>query len=410
MANSNLGSLKNLEAWMQYMAGPLALSGNQQLIGFFNSTDFSTITVGRYLKLLDQVQPLLDWPTISSQVRNMLNNPMLAGQFTAAQKQQVLNALSQVTQADLDSAFDLIRDQLKGLDPNMDMVKALSGGLGTPTDPTNGPDMIDGTTGADKFSLGGGNDKFLPGKGDTGNDTVAGGGGNDTVAGGGGNDKLSGDAGNDVLRGGGGNDQLNGGGQNDKLFGNAGSDTLAGGGGNDTLAGGGGNDRLLGGAGADRLNGQAGNDTLAGGGGNDTLAGGGGNDRLLGGAGADRLNGQGGNDRLLGQGGNDLLNGAGGADVLIGAAGDDTLLGGGGADTFVFAGKFGDDVIRGFGAKNNAEKINLKGVAEIENFNDLKANHMSRDGANVVIDDGDGNTITLINVNLGDLGATDFIF
>lgn len=57
-----------------------------------------------------------------------------------------------------------------------------------------------------------------------------------------------------------------------------------------------------------------------------------------------------------------------------------------------------------------AGMIILGGVTAITDFADLRDNHMAQVGADVVIDDGAGLTITLQDVDLGDLGARDFIF
>ena len=86
------------------------------------------------------------------------------------------------------------------------------------------------------------------------------------------------------------------------------------------------------------------------------------------------------------------------------------LTGGFNADTFVFADSFGTDTITDFAATNDFERIDLSAVTEIVDFADLAANHMLQSGADVVIVDGTGATITLMNVDLSDLGAADFIF
>ena len=84
--------------------------------------------------------------------------------------------------------------------------------------------------------------------------------------------------------------------------------------------------------------------------------------------------------------------------------------GGTGSDDFIFRDGDGNDTIRDFDANNNAEDIILRGVTGITSFADLSANHMSQVGTSVVIEDGAGLTITLLNVDIADLGAGDFIF
>jgi len=85
-------------------------------------------------------------------------------------------------------------------------------------------------------------------------------------------------------------------------------------------------------------------------------------------------------------------------------------VGGGGTDRFVFADGFGADRVRGFNANNNREDIDLSDVASITGFRDLARNHMEQVGRNVEIDAGDGNVITLLRVDIDDLGNGDFIF
>lgn len=171
--------------------------------------------------------------------------------------------------------------------------------------------------------------------------------------------------------------------------------------GNDRIAGGGGDDVLFAGDGNDRLFGDAGRDTLEGGAGRD---------RIFGGSGADKLYGNGGNDRLDGGGGNDKLFGGAGADVLIGGRGNDRLTGGAGLDTFVFGNKAGRDVITDFNAAHNGEDIDLSAVTRIKTYKDLVNNHMEQQGSDAVIDDHAGTRITVLNVDIDDLGRGDFLF
>ena len=295
-----------------------------------------------------------------------------------------------------------------------------------------GPNVITGTTGADAL------------EGTFANDLIDGLAGDDTINGNEGNDSLIGGAGSDTINGGAGNDSIVGGDQNDNLFGGDGNDIVNGQRGADFLYGGAGDDLVLGGNRNDRLFGEDGNDRVFGGNDQDIVEGGAGRDILRGGNGDDQLFGDDGNDvifggtgrdRLEGGTGDDFLSGRGGFDVLDGGAGDDTLEGGVQADTFVFVNTefvratgdsvaSGNDTITDFAANNNAEKIDLSGVIDIIDFQDLVDNHMVQDGANVVISfgadfgrgggdpftDGLAGSITLLNVDINDLDAVDFIF
>lgn len=171
-----------------------------------------------------------------------------------------------------------------------------------------------------------------------------------------------------------------------------------------------GNDRIAGGGGNDVLFAGDGNDSLFGNAGRDTLDGGAGRDKIFGGGGADKLYGGDGNDRLDGGDGDDKLFGGAGADVLIGGKGNDRLTGGTGLDTFVFGNKAGRDVITDFNAANNGEDIDLSAVTRIKTYKDLANNHMEQVGSDVVIDDHAGTRITLLNVDIADLGKGDFLF
>ena len=158
------------------------------------------------------------------------------------------------------------------------------------------------------------------------------------------------------------------------------------------MFGGGGNDRLLGGAN---------NDILSGGVGLDVLLGGNGRDQLLGGLGNDRLNGGAGNDKLKGGSGGDKLNGGQGRDVMTGGKGN---------DDFIFADGFGVNRIRDFEENNSREDIVLTDVSAITGFRALKNKFMSQQGDDVVIDDGAGLKILVLDTNIADMNKGDFIF
>lgn len=320
----------------------------------------------------------------------------------------------------------------------------------------NGGDTLFGEAGADILNGGAGHDNLAGGSGfdtlngGTGKDSIEGGdqadllrGGqdDDLLVGSRGADQLYGDAGNDTLKSGDDADRLYGGVGDDVLFagssvsftvdglfGESGNDVLYGETGFDHLDGGEGDDLLDGGNQADNLYGRSGNDTLRGGQGLDRLFGGDGddfgrggidNDGLFGGNGNDSLNGESGQDRVFGEAGNDLLDGNVGQDTLYGGSGFDTLIGGAGndliygnfnADWFVFVNGHGNDTIADFEETNAFEVIDLRGVSEISNFYDLKLNHAAQIGEDIVIDTGDSNSITILNVQLSDLESSSFLF
>ncbi|TYO90208.1 calcium-binding protein [Oceanicella actignis] len=286
---------------------------------------------------------------------------------------------------------------------------------------TEGDDLMDGRDlfGEDgagvAFAGGAGADELLgtdaPDQlgGGAGDDLLDGRGGDDGLEGGGGDDRLSGGAGADRIEGGQGRDALFGGKGADQLFGGRGADRAFGGGGDDALNGCEGDDRLFGQLGGDTLDGAQGRDRLFGGDGNDLLRGGDGRDALYGGRGADELRGGAGDDLLFGAEGRDLLFGGVGADRLEGGVGDDVMSGGGGGDVFVFADGHGRDVITDFAARSGAEKLDLSGVSALGTLAEaLSAARQTADG--VLIATGEGDSILLQGVKLGQLDASDFLF
>lgn len=257
-------------------------------------------------------------------------------------------------------------------------------------------------------------------------------------------DNLRGDANANVVAGRLGDDLIFGRNGADTLDGGDNNDTLLGGSGNDDILGGGDNDVLVGGIGADTLNGDTGIDqalysdaaagvladlqvaanntgiaagdnyisieNLGGSLHNDNLRGNGGNNIISGSTGEDTLYGRFGDDTLLGGDGNDTLYGQSSDDRLIGDAGNDVLVGGTGADEFLFRNNFGNDTITDFDLTEVGEVINFAGLNAITGFFDLNTNHLTQVGADAVISDLLGNTITLIGVNEASLTASDFIF
>lgn len=287
----------------------------------------------------------------------------------------------------------------------------------------NGADTVYGQNGDDTINGAGGNDVFWGG---TGNDTIYGGIGDDEIHGGADDDTITAGDGNDIVWGDQGRDTIDLGAgddvfhddpgpsglgsffERDTVHGGTGDDTINGGEGNDTFYGNAGNDTISGGTNDDMIYGGNNDDVLDGEGGQDSLFGGNGNDQVVGGGGRDEVRGGAGDDILDGGTGLDMLYGGGGNDTLQGGSGGDTLTGGGGADTFVFTGNFHLDVITDFDPNRAGERIDLSGVAEITDYADLTANHLSQQGTSMVIAVNPSNTITLEDVS--SLSANDFIF
>ncbi len=130
---------------------------------------------------------------------------------------------------------------------------------------------------------------------------------------------------------------------------------------------------------------------------------------IAGNAGANVLSGLAGNDALTGAGGADQLLGGNGNDKLNGGAGNDALTGGASRDTFIFAANAGQDRVTDFTATGaSRDVVDVSTVAAIVSFQDLQANHMDQVGADVVITYA-GSKITLEDVTLGDLTASNFL-
>ena len=204
----------------------------------------------------------------------------------------------------------------------------------------------------------------------------------------------------------------------------------------DTIAGDANNNTLLGQAGNDTLEGRGGNDTLFGGAGADTLDGGSNTDTAdysnaaagvtadlgvpsnnLGDAAGDsyisieNLRGSNFDDTISGDGGINTLFGQLGNDTLEGHDGGDTITTGGGDDTVVYSeGDDGPDTITDFVAgAGTPDTIDLSGFAGMSNLATVLALAF-QSGSHTVIDFGNGNSITLQNVNLNNLHEDDFIF
>lgn len=214
----------------------------------------------------------------------------------------------------------------------------------------------------------------------------------------GGNDVFQLGAGNDGAMAGNGEDTLSGGAGNDLLYGNIGTDLVLGGDGNDTMYGGqnGGVSQTYGSG--TTLAYREGSDTISGGVGSDVIYGNHGGDLLLAGTGGDSV--YGGQD-------NDTISAGAGGDALYGNLGDDVLAGGDGYDYFYFTSNSGNDTITDFTYFTDyvAVQANINGTG-IASDADVIA-RASQSGADVVIDLGAGNSVTLSNYSVSSLNVYD---
>lgn len=337
-----------------------------------------------------------------------------------------------------------------------------------------GDDIINGDTGNDVLDGGFGNDKLFGGAGaDTllggdGSDYLNGGSGADTMSGGDGDDiylvDSTGDVvievanqGIDVVRtaldnyviplnveglelqgnvpltayGRETTDYLYGNEHDNRLFGNGGNDLLDGGVGNDYLDGGSGDDYMRGGIGRDIYIVDSAGDVVVeqiGGGEVDIVRTdidnytiplnvegvelqGAGNLRLYGNAAKNYLYGNAGANSLFGGDGNDLLDGGAGNDGYLGGAGDDLLRDtAGGDDTFVFSQGFGRDTIQGFQAGTAIGDVIMFDMATFANLGAVVAAWADDGAGNVVINAGNGNTVTILGVTTAQMSGNDFAF
>lgn len=101
-----------------------------------------------------------------------------------------------------------------------------------------------------------------------------------------------------------------------------------------------------------------------------------------------------------------IIKGGQGNNYIDGAAGNDVLTGGGGRDNFVVRQGEGSDVITDFDAGANGDTVSLSGFA-FTSFDDVKA-ALNQVGSDVVLDLGDGNTLTFQNETLTSFNATNF--
>lgn len=289
---------------------------------------------------------------------------------------------------------------------------ALSGGIGDDTlNGGAGGDVLDGGSGTDQASYAGAGSGVrldlygqLQNAGDAAGDSfssienVLGSSWADTVFGNDAANAISGGDGNDWLSGDRGNDSLDGGAQNDILTGGSGGDTLNGGSGQDTASYATAKAGLTANLGNSAANsGEAAGDSYVS---VENLIGSRLDDILTGNLNPNSLYGAGGNDTLSGLAGDDYLSGGFGNDTLQGGAGNDTLRGGIGSDNFVFAVGFGDDTI--LDLDTDFDRIAIEtGVFATPPASgaELVTDYAKLVGADVVIDFGFGDSITLSGID-----------
>lgn len=128
----------------------------------------------------------------------------------------------------------------------------------------------------------------------------------------------------------------------------------------------------------------------------DVIKGGTGNDRIQGYFGDDRLFGGPGRDVIVGGGDDDQIFGGAHSDRIEGQAGNDRLIGGGGRDVFIY-GKFDDvDLIGDFEAGRDVIHLDVFGINRKSDVRDVAA----AKGADLVLDFGDGDVLTIAGVRL----------
>lgn len=116
--------------------------------------------------------------------------------------------------------------------------------------------------------------------------------------------------------------------------------------------------------------------------------------RFIGANSSDTMSGYNGNDLMLGRRGDDMINGWFGKDMLVGGAGN---------DVFVFAKGYGNDTIRDFDA-DGGDGFQDQIDAE---FGEIRM--VTQSGKNTVINFGDGDVLTLLNIKPSQIDESDFV-
>ena len=141
--------------------------------------------------------------------------------------------------------------------------------------------------------------------------------------------------------------------------------------------------------------------------GNDTITGNAAGNEIRAGAGNDKVSAGSGNDRVFGAAGNDTLAGDAGNDLLDGGQGIDMLAGGLGKDVFAYAAGYGADTILDY-FKRDDDAIDFTRMAGVGSLLDVIARGIQV-MADAVFDFGNGDRLTVKNVQVASLEASDFI-
>jgi Ca2+-binding RTX toxin-like protein len=135
--------------------------------------------------------------------------------------------------------------------------------------------------------------------------------------------------------------------------------------------------------------------------GNDTVLGSKNSDSIKSGDGRDVVRGGAGNDTIDGGAKNDQLHGDAGRDYILGGAGNDRLWGGAGSDWFHFSEGSRKDVIVDFDARGGGRKQDYLSLHAGDDFT------VKSSGKNLILDFGDGDTLTLLDVRRADFSRAD---
>ena len=131
-------------------------------------------------------------------------------------------------------------------------------------------------------------------------------------------------------------------------------------------------------------------------------------ENVVGGSGADSVTGNAANNTIHGGAGGDSLNGVAGDDILDGGTGEDLLIGSSGADTFYFAPGYGADTVLDF-SHPQGDKINLTAFANVHSLTQVMV-RSSQVGVDTLTNLGGGDFVTVKNINMAGLVASDFTF